>query len=174
MFDDWTAVGGVRAAVLVLSDKGARGERKDESGPALVDFLADRGCSEVYLALQSDDEDEMVATLLHWCDEESHDLILTCGGTGVAPRDNTPEATRRVITRELPGFGESMRAAGLRYTTNAIVSRALAGVRGESLIINLPGSPRGAVQSLEAVWPAVPHLLAKLKGDSGDCAVAGD
>lgn len=163
----------LRAAVLVLSDKGARGERVDTSGPALVEFLADRGHRDARLELLSDDVDPMVELLVRWCDEEGYDLVLTCGGTGVSPRDRAPEATRRVISAELPGFGERMRAAGLQHTPHAIISRALAGIRGGTLIINLPGSPRAALQNLEAVWPAVPHLVAKLQGDPEDCGISG-
>ena len=159
----------LRVGVLVLSDKGAAGLRRDTSGPALVDFLKGRGHPRARLDLLPDDEDALVAHLLGWCDKDRLDLILTCGGTGVSSRDRTPEATRRVITAELPGFGELMRADSLRHTPHAIISRALAGVRGGTLIINLPGSPRAALQNLEAVWPAVPHLVAKLQGDPSDC-----
>ena len=159
----------LRAAVLVLSDKGSRGEREDTSGPALVAFLAERGHPGARLELLADDEAPLVRRLISWCDEERLDLILTCGGTGVSPRDITPEATRRVIRSELPGFGERMRAVSMAHTPHAVISRALAGVRGGTLIINLPGSPRAALDNLESVWAAVPHLVAKLQGDPTDC-----
>ena len=160
----------LRAAVLVLSDKGARGEREDLSGPALVEFLADRGHPDARLEILPDARDRIAERLRDWCDREKLDLVLTCGGTGVSPRDVTPEATRDVITREIPGFGEQMRAASLLKSPHAIISRALAGTRGGTLVINLPGSPRAAIENLEAVWGAVPHLVAKLQGDPTDCA----
>ncbi len=158
------------AGVLVLSDKGSRGERVDTAGPALVDFLNTHDWVDARLELLPDDRAAIAATLRAWCDEEHLDLILTCGGTGVSPRDVTPEATREVIERELPGFGERMRAVSHGITPHALVSRALAGTRGHTLIINLPGSPRAAVENLSAVWAAVPHLIAKLRGDPADCA----
>jgi molybdenum cofactor synthesis domain-containing protein len=163
------AAGSLRAAILVLSDKGSRGEREDLSGSALVRFLAENGCPEAALELLPDERGQIAERLRSWCDQGAFDLILTCGGTGVSPRDVTPEATREVITREIPGFGERMRAASLQKSSHAIISRALAGTRGGTLIINLPGSPRAAVENLEAVWPAVPHLIAKLQGDPDDC-----
>jgi molybdopterin adenylyltransferase len=159
----------LRTAVLVLSDKGVRGEREDLSGPALAEWLTARGaavsCRDIL-----PDETEMIATrLVEWSDSGDFDLILTCGGTGVSPRDVTPEATRRVIQTEIPGFGELMRATSLTKSPHAIVSRALAGIRARCLIVNLPGSPRAALENLEAVWPAVPHTVAKLQGDDADC-----
>ncbi len=159
----------LRAAVLVLSDKGARGERKDTSGPALVDFLAGNGCAPVELEVLPDERRLIAERLSRWCDDGVFDLILTCGGTGVSPRDVTPEATRDVINREIPGFGERMRAVSLEKSPHAIISRALAGIRAGTLIINLPGSPRAALENLAAVWPAVGHAVAKLQGDPGDC-----
>lgn len=159
----------LRVAVLVLSDKGARGEREDRSGPALVDFLAAAGHPGASLEVLPDERELIAARLRAWCDGPGTDLVLTCGGTGVSPRDVTPEATRDVIAREIPGFGERMRAASLASSPHAIISRALAGTRGGALIVNLPGSPRAALENLQAVWPAVPHLIAKLQGDRADC-----
>jgi molybdopterin adenylyltransferase len=159
----------LRAVVLVLSDKGARGERKDTSGPALVEFLAGQGHPAATLELLPDEIELISARLGELCDAGSCDLVLTCGGTGVGPRDVTPEATRAVITTEIPGFGERMRAASLEKSPHAIISRSLAGVRAGTLIINLPGSPRAALENLQAVWAAVPHLVAKLQGDPEDC-----
>nr|MEE4267685.1 MogA/MoaB family molybdenum cofactor biosynthesis protein [Candidatus Krumholzibacteria bacterium] len=159
----------MRCAVLVLSDKGSRGERVDLSGPALVTYLIEKGCPAPHLALLPDDRPLIADQLARWCDGGGFDLILTCGGTGVSPRDVTPEATRDIITMEIPGFGERMRAVSLTKSSHAIVSRALAGTRAGTLIINLPGSPRAALENLEAVWPAVPHLIAKLQGDPEDC-----
>ena len=159
----------LNCAVLVLSDKGFQGLRKDLSGPALVDFLHQAGHTEVHLHLLPDVQEDISECLIKWTDEDCYDLILTCGGTGVSARDVTPEATRAILHRELPGFGERMRASSMEKSPHAIVSRALAGTRSETLIINLPGSPRAALENIEAVWPAVGHLVAKLKGDQTDC-----
>jgi molybdenum cofactor synthesis domain-containing protein len=159
----------MKAAILTLSDKGSRGERIDLSGPALRDWLAERGVQVGWTALMPDEEEQIAAILRDWVKQLQPDLILTTGGTGVSPRDVTPEATRQVIERELPGFGELMRRRSLEKTPHAVISRALAGICGRTLIINLPGSPKGAVENLEAIWEAVPHTVAKLQGDQGDC-----
>jgi molybdenum cofactor synthesis domain-containing protein len=161
----------MNVAILTLSDKGSRGEREDLSGPALRDWLAERGVAVACMAMMPDELEQIAATLEDWAARLQVDLILTTGGTGVSPRDLTPEATRRVIERELPGFAERMRQESLKKTPHAIISRALAGIRGETLIVNLPGSPKGAVENLAAVWPAIPHTIAKMKGDPTDCAV---
>lgn len=158
-----------QVAVLVLSDKGSRGQREDLSGPALVAFLAERGHPGALLEILPDEKNLIMERLQVFCDDLALDLVLTCGGTGVSARDVTPEATREIITREIPGFGEHMRAASLKKSPHAIISRALAGTRGGTLIINLPGSPRAAVENLASVWEAVPHLVAKLQGDPSDC-----
>ena len=161
----------MKAAVLTLSDKGSRGEREDLSGPALEQFLAQRGVTVVRTAVIPDDTGTISDTLAAWADEGAMELILTTGGTGVAPRDVTPEATMAVVDRIIPGFGEEMRRASAAKTPHALISRAIAGIRGRCLIINLPGSPRGAVENLEAVWAAVPHAIAKIQGDPEDCAI---
>ena len=160
----------MKAAVLTLSDKGSRGEREDLSGPALEQFLAQRGVMVVRTAVIPDDAGTISETLAAWADEGAMELILTTGGTGVAPRDVTPEATMAVVDRIIPGFGEEMRRASAAKTPHALISRAIAGIRGRCLIINLPGSPRGAVENLEAVWAAIPHAVAKIQGDPEDCA----
>jgi molybdenum cofactor synthesis domain-containing protein len=160
----------MKAAILTLSDKGARGERTDLSGPALRDWLIAQQVEVVRIAMMPDEQEQIAAQLRDWADNLQPDLVLTTGGTGVSPRDVTPEATRRVVDRELPGFGELMRRKSLEKTPHAIISRALAGIRGATLIINLPGSPKGAVENLEAVWEAIPHTVAKLQGDPSDCA----
>lgn len=160
----------MRVAVLTLSDKGARGERTDESGPALVRWLSEREVKVLHTEIIPDDEETIVGKLTGWADSGKFDLILTTGGTGVFPRDVTPEATLRVVEKVIPGFGEIMRARSLAKTPHAILSRAVAGIRGATLIINLPGSPAGAVENLEAVWAAVPHAVQKIGGDTGDCA----
>lgn len=161
----------MKAAVLTLSDKGSRGEREDLSGPALEQFLTQRGVTVVRTAVIPDDAITISETLAAWADEGAMELILTTGGTGVAPRDVTPEATMTVVDRIIPGFGEEMRRASAAKTPHAWISRAIAGIRGRCLIINLPGSPRGAVENLEAVWAAIPHAVAKIQGDPEDCAV---
>jgi len=159
----------MKIAVLTLSDRSARGERADASAPALVDWLAQRGYGVVQTEIIPDDTVTIVSTLSQWADSGRFDLILTTGGTGVAPRDVTPEATLQVLQRVIPGIGEQMRARSLQKTPHAMLSRAVAGIRGTCLIINLPGSPKGAVECLEAVWEAVPHGVAKIQGDPSDC-----
>ena len=158
-----------RIGVLTLSDKGARGERQDESGRILQELIAPLGSVERYEVIP-DDEETIVRTLVEWVDREGLDLILTTGGTGLTPRDVTPEATARVIERQVPGMAEAMRSASMRKTPHAMLSRALAGVRRATLIINLPGSPKGVRENLEVVFPALDHALAKLKGDPSECA----
>ncbi|ANA39676.1 MULTISPECIES: molybdopterin adenylyltransferase [Geobacter] len=162
----------MKAAILTLSDKGSRGERADASGPALVAWLAERGVETVRTEIIPDEADLISARLAAWADAGDADLILTTGGTGVSPRDVTPDATMTILDRLIPGFGEVMRMRSLQKTPNAMISRAVAGIRGTALIINLPGSPRGAVENLEAVWPAVPHAVEKIQGNTRDCAPA--
>lgn len=162
----------MRAAILTLSDKGVRGEREDLSGPALSDWLTRQGVVVECHSLIADDFEQIVSTLEKWVDSPAPDLILTTGGTGVSPRDLTPEATGKVIDRELPGFAERMRQESLKKTPHAIISRAIAGIKRRTLIINLPGSPKGAIENLQAVWPAIPHAIAKIQGDPSDCAAS--
>ncbi|MGD0586989.1 MAG: MogA/MoaB family molybdenum cofactor biosynthesis protein [Oryzomonas sp.] len=159
----------MRAAILTLSDKGARGERVDESGPALASWLAEQGVATVHAEVIPDDFEQIVAVLGAWADADKADLILTTGGTGVSPRDVTPEATMKVVERLIPGIGELMRLKSLEKTPMASLSRAVAGIRAQALIINLPGSPRGALENLEAVWPVIGHAVEKIRGDQGDC-----
>ena len=160
----------MNAAILTLSDKGSRGERDDASGPALKNWLEAKGVITLRTAVIADEAQEIADTLRAWADSREFDLILTTGGTGVSPRDVTPEATLSILERVIPGFGEVMRLRSLEKTPHAMISRAVAGIRGRSLIINLPGSPRGAVENLEAVWAAVPHAVAKIQGDPQECA----
>lgn len=160
----------LRTGVLIISDRAFAGIREDSSGPALIGYLAEQGLPNVDLIVLPDERARIADALVQWTDNGQFDLILTCGGTGVSPRDVTPEATRDVIVTELPGFGERMRAASLAHSVHAIISRATAGIRGRTLIINLPGSPQAALQNLAAVWPAVAHAVAKLQGDQADCA----
>lgn len=160
----------MKAAILTLSDKGSRGERADASGPALSSWLAERGVATASTEICPDEAELIAAKLAEWADSGEFDLILTTGGTGVSPRDVTPDATLTVVERVIPGFGEVMRARSLEKTPRAMISRAIAGIRGTTLIINLPGSPKGAVENLEAVWPAVPHAVEKIQGDQSECA----
>jgi molybdopterin adenylyltransferase len=159
----------MRAAILTLSDKGARGERIDESGPALAAWLAERGVATVRSHIIPDDFEMIVNTLAEWADADLADLILTTGGTGVSPRDVTPEATMQVAQRLIPGIGELMRLKSMEKTTMAALSRAVGAIRGKTLIINLPGSPKAARENLEAVWPVIGHAVEKIRGDESDC-----
>jgi molybdopterin adenylyltransferase len=159
----------VRAAILTLSDKGSRGERTDESGPALAAWLAERGVRTLLSHVIPDEFDKITAVLSEWADSDIADLILTTGGTGVSPRDVTPEATMQVCTRLIPGIGELMRFKSLEITPMAALSRAMAGIRNQSLIINLPGSPKGALENLEAIWPLIGHAVEKIRGGDEDC-----
>ena len=160
----------IMAGVLTISDKGAQGLREDESGRAVVQLLEAKGYMVAKRGIVPDESDQIAQTLQSWADDEHLALIITSGGTGLTPRDVTPQATMRVIDYEVPGMAEAMRAESLKKTPHAMLSRAVAGVRGTCLIINLPGSPRGARENLEAVLPALDHGLAKLLGDPSDCA----
>ncbi len=155
--------------VLTLSDKGARGEREDISGQVIQEMIASLGQVRQYQVVP-DDVEQIVAVLVDWADAHKLDLILTTGGTGLSPRDVTPEATLRVIDWQVPGMAEAMRATSMQVTPHAMLSRALVGVRGQTMIINLPGSPKGVRENLAVVLPALEHGLLKLKGDPSDCA----
>lgn len=158
----------VNVGVLTISDRAARMEREDESGPLIQHLLKERLGWETGLeAVVPDDFMEIKRALMKWADEAHLDLILTTGGTGFAPRDVTPEATRAVIEREAPGLAEAMRAASLRLTAHAMLSRAVAGIRGRTLIINLPGSPKAVKENLETILPVLPHALALLRDEPG-------
>jgi len=160
----------MRAAILTLSDKGSRGERLDESGPALAAWLEERGVGIVQSRVIADEFEQIVAVLTEWADADLADLILTTGGTGVSPRDVTPEATLQVVERVIPGLGELMRIKSLEKTVMASLSRAVAGIRNQSLILNLPGSPKAALENLEAVWPTLGHAVEKIRGGQEDCS----
>jgi molybdopterin adenylyltransferase len=155
--------------ILTVSDKGHAGERHDASGPELARLLDPQQFQVSHYQVVPDEIEAIVERLVAWSDEEHLDLILTTGGTGLTPRDLTPEATLAVVERLVPGLPEAMRAAGLAHTPHAMLSRAVAGIRGGTLIVNLPGSPRGARENLQAVLPALPHALEKLKGSPGEC-----
>jgi molybdopterin adenylyltransferase len=159
-----------RVAILTVSDKGSRGERDDLSGLAVEEAVLEKGMSVEARDIVPDELEEIESALKRYSDELGVDLVLTTGGTGLSPRDLTPEATRRVIEKEAPGFSEAMRAASLQITPHAMLSRAVAGIRASTLIVNLPGSPRAARENLEVILPALPHGLEKLRGDEGECA----
>ena len=160
----------ITAAVLTISDKGAAGQRKDESGALVANMLAKAGYTVEKHDVVPDDEQKIAKCLIDWVDRDGIRLIVTTGGTGVSPTDVTPEAMLRVIEFQIPGMAEAMRAESLKKTPHAMLSRAMAGVRKTSLIINLPGSPAGAQENLTAVLPALCHGLAKIGGDPTECA----
>ena len=159
-----------RIAILTVSDKCSRGERADESGDAIAEMAAARGWSVCSRTLVPDEGDAIRAELVRLCDEVRADLALTTGGTGFAPRDVTPEATVAVAERLCPGIPEAMRALGLAVTRRAMLSRAAAGIRGRTLIVNLPGSPRAVRECLGFVVDELEHGLDILAGDAGECA----
>ena len=159
----------MRVSVLTVSDRCCRGEAKDETGPALREVLEREGAEVTEVALVPDEEGIIRQQLLRLCAAEP-DLVLTNGGTGFAPRDVTPEATKAVIEREVPGLPEAMRAKSLAVTADAMLSRACAGIRGKTLIVNLPGSPRGATECLGVILPVLPHAVEMLAGGKHACA----
>ena len=159
-----------RAAVLTVSDRSARGERPDGAGPAVCRMLEQAGYEIAVTAVVPDEQTEIEGALIRWADQLGAELIVTTGGTGFAPRDVTPEATLAVCQRLTPGIPEAMRYASLRITPRAMLSRAQAGIRGSSLIVNLPGSPKAAQENLAAVLPALAHGLDMLSGRQADCA----
>jgi molybdopterin adenylyltransferase len=155
----------IRVGILTISDRSARGERADASGPALAQALSQRLLDSVVTvtAIVPDELAQISAALTAWADELRLDLILTTGGTGFAPRDATPEATRSVLDREAPGLAEAMRAASLQVTPHAMLSRSVTGIRGHTLIINLPGSPKAALENLETILAVLPHAIELLQ-----------
>jgi molybdenum cofactor synthesis domain-containing protein len=158
----------MKIGILTVSDKGWRGEREDRSGPAIREMMEAAGAEVVRARIVPDEHELIKAALVEWSGE-GLDLILTTGGTGFSPRDWTPEATRAVVEREAPGICEAMRQAGMKKTPTAMLSRAVAGIRDSTLIVNLPGSEKGVRESLDAIMEALPHGIDILKGKAGEC-----
>ena len=163
------AVSTVKVGILTVSDRGAAGQRSDESGQVIRQMLKQFPSEVVCYRLVPDEREDIRRELLHFSDELGLDLILTTGGTGLSPRDVTPEVTAEILHKSVPGIAEAMRSAGLGKTPYAMLSRAVCGIRGQSLILNLPGSPKAVAECLEAVIVALPHAIKKLKGDMTDC-----
>lgn len=160
----------IRAGILTASDKGSKGERVDESGKVIEELLRQIAAEVVSYTVVPDERNIISAKLKEMADEMGLDLILTTGGTGFSPRDITPEATLDVIERQIPGIPEAMRQKSLEITPRAMLSRAVAGIRKNTIIINLPGSPKGVRECLEVVLPVLPHAIEILKGEAGECA----
>ena len=164
----------IKVGILTLSDKGSRGEREDKSGRILSEMVREIGGEVLSHQVLPDEKDVIVEGLERMVDHQGLDLVLTTGGTGIAARDVTPEATREVIDRELPGFGEVMRIKSYEVTPRGILSRMVAGSRGQALIINLPGSPKAVRECFGWVIEAIPHAIELLKGEGGECGQAAE
>lgn len=160
----------IKTGILTISDKGSRGEREDGTGPAIRRALEGKGFEVCYYKMVPDEVDEIAKELIHMSDVLGLNLVLTNGGTGFSQRDVTPEAMMKIIEKNVPGIAEAMRMNSLKITPKAMLSRAMSGIRGKTLIINLPGSPKGAVENLEGILPALPHGIEILTGAGGECA----
>ena len=160
----------MKAGILTISDKGSRHEREDVSGPAVSALLSAMGAVILKYEIIPDEVEIIKTKLMEYADALHLDIVVTTGGTGVAPRDVTPDATRMVIEKEVPGMAEAMRMESLKKTPHAMISRAMAGIRGRTLIINLPGSPKAAKENLTAILKAIPHAVSKIQGDPSECA----
>ena len=159
----------IRAAIITLSDKGSKGEREDESGKIIREMITGIHFHVGPYEVLPDEKQRIIEVLSSLSDSGTIDLIITTGGTGVSARDVTPEATLAVIDRELPGMAEAMRAESLKKTPHAMISRAVAGIRKQTLIVNLPGSPKAVRENLAVILPALPHAIEKIKGDLSEC-----
>jgi len=164
----------LKGGILTVSDKGARGERHDDCYDVIRKCLAPLDIQWAKYNIVPDEREDIMAKLIEYADKAGLDLIITNGGTGLGPRDVTPEATLTLIDRVVPGFAEVMRAEGLKKTPHAMLSRAVSGIRGKTLIINLPGSPRAVEECLEAILPALPHAMETLHGEARECASLRD
>ncbi len=160
----------ITCAIITLSDKGSKGEREDNSGSILKGLVEEKLNGEIICyEVIPDEKDLLIQQLLKFSTTNRVDLIFTNGGTGVSPRDITPDATKEVIEKEIPGFGELMRVESLKKTPHAIISRATAGIKGTTLIINLPGSPKAVKECFDAIYKAIPHAIEKIKGNESEC-----
>lgn len=159
-------------SILTVSDKGSQGKREDKSGEAIRDIFTQKEARVVDYAIVPDERELIRKKLIEWADGGKVDLVVTTGGTGLAPRDVTPEATLDVVDRIAPGFAEVMRAESLKKTPHAMLSRAVAGTRKKTLIINLPGSPKAVRECLDAIMSALPHAIETLRGEAVECAEA--
>lgn len=158
----------ITVAILTISDKGSKGEREDLSGSLIGEMIERIGAELKYYEILPDEKNLIKEKLIEY--SKKVDLIVTTGGTGLSPRDVTPEATLEVIDKEVPGIAEAMRSEGLKKTSRAMLSRAVAGVKGNSLIINLPGSPKAVKEGIEIILDVIPHAIEKIKGDTTECA----
>ena len=160
----------VHAGIITISDRSSQGVREDTSGPLIADILNNISISVCRSRIIPDEKEQIKEAIIQFADKECLDLIITTGGTGVSPRDITPEATLEVIDRQIPGMAEAMRHQSMQITPYAMISRAVVGIRGVSLIVNLPGSPKAAKENLETILPALKHAIEKIKGDASECA----
>lgn len=161
----------ITACVITVSDKGSRGEREDISGREVIQLLEDIAITVSEYVIIPDEKNDIRNALIEYADAKRVDLIVTTGGTGVSPRDVTPDATLEVIDKELPGMAEAMRRESTIKTPHGMISRAVVGIRQQTLIINLPGSPKGARENLSVILPALKHAIEKIRGDDTDCVV---
>ena len=159
-----------RVGIIVASDKGAKGERVDQSGEVIREIMTSEGYDVIEKVIVPDDLDSLAEIMQKWSDENYVDLILTTGGTGFSMRDNTPEATRKIVDKLVPGFGEVMRSESMKITPRAMLSRGISGIRSFTLIINMPGSPKAVSESLGFILPALDHGLKILVGEAAECA----
>ncbi|HEU65662.1 MAG TPA: molybdopterin adenylyltransferase [Chloroflexi bacterium] len=158
--------------ILTISDKGSIGERQDKSGETIREILSAMDVRIVNYGIVSDEKKLIVEKLVKWADEDDLDVVITTGGTGLTPRDVTPEATLAVVDRVVPGFAEAMRAESLKKTPHAMLSRAVVGTRRKCLIINLPGSPKAVRECLQVILPALPHAVETIRGQADECGTA--
>lgn len=160
----------IHAGIITVSDKGARGEREDLSGQEIIKLLKGIGIAIAQSTIIPDEKEDIREILIDYSDKKNLDLIITTGGTGVSPRDVTPDATLEVIDKHIPGMAEAMRRESAALTPHAMISRAVVGIRGNTLIVNLPGSPAAVRENLAVILPALKHAIEKIKGDSSECA----